>query len=524
MNDPPVTADLGTLFRNAACQNLAHPAILFQQRVVDFQTLDRQSDLIACGLQKAGAKKGDRVGLYCPNSDAFIIAYLGIIKAGAVVVPLNLLLNPKEIAFILNDAAARFLFYADIFAGAVQTIRSEVPTLESAICIGDGGASNDASFSAWLRGPATELQPVSFNPSEDLAAILYTSGTTGRPKGAMLTHRNLATNVRSVHEALTFQQGLDRVIAVLPMFHAFAATAAMLAPLLAGCAVVPVARFDPEQVARCIAEYRATLFMGVPSMYTVLLRLPDEFVPMLRSLRFCISGGAALPIEVMNRFEQRFGKLIYEGDGPTECSPVTCVNPIGGQRKPGSVGKPVPYVEMKIMDDNGHELPRGQTGEICVRGANVMKGYWRLPEDTALAFWGEWFRTGDLGYEDNDGYFYIVDRKKDMIIVNGMNVYPRVIEELLYRHPAVREAAVVGEPHKAHGEIPVAFIALQNNASATASELREYCLKNLGRHEVPRKFIFLNELPKNAAGKIMKRALRKHGEIERGVHHQQDDS
>ena len=362
--------------------------------------------------------------------------------------------------------------------------------------------------------PAPRIQ---FDPSEDLAAILYTSGTTGRPKGAMLTHRNLASNTASVMAALQLKPGEDILIVVLPMFHAFAATACMLTPLLNGCTIVPLPRFEPETAAKTIESEKATLFMGVPSMYTVLLRLPDDYVPKFRSLKYAISGGAAMPVEVMKKFEARFGKLIYEGDGPTECSPVTCVNPIGGLRKPASVGKPVPSVEMKIMDEQGRELPHGQIGEICVRGPNVMKGYWNLPKETAEAFFGDWFRTGDLGTEDDDGYFFIVDRKKDMIIVNGMNVYPRMVEELLYKHPAIREAAVIGEPDELHGEIPVACIALRDGAKLTSAEVRAFCRDNLGRHEVPRKVFFMPELPKNAAGKIMKRELRKHGEIERGV-------
>ena len=224
-----------------------------------------------------------------------------------------------------------------------------------------------------------------------------------------------------------------------------------------------------------------------------------------------------MPLEVMKQVEERFGLPIYEGDGPTECSPVTCINPIGGKRKPGSVGLPLPGVEMIILDDQGQELAQGEVGEICVRGRNVMKGYWQRPEETREAFFGEWFRTGDLGMKDEDGYFFIVDRKKDMIIVNGMNVYPRVIEEVLYKFPAIREAAVIGEPHKLHGEVPVAYVALNEGARATASDVRAFCRDNLGRHEIPRKVRFLPELPKNAAGKILKRALRKDGELERGV-------
>ena len=346
---------------------------------------------------------------------------------------------------------------------------------------------------------------------------MYTSGTTGRPKGAMLTHRNLVSNIRSTLQAMHVQPGEERFLVILPLFHAFAAMACMFLPLMSGSTMVPLSRFDPLHVTRMIVAERITLFMGVPSMYVALLRLPDAVVPHFKTLKFCVSGGAALPVAVMREFEARFGKKIYEGDGPTECSPVTCVNPIGGQTKSGTVGLPVPDVEMKIVDEQGRDVADGKIGEICVRGPNVMKGYWNLPAETKEAFFGEWLRTGDLGTRDADGYFSIVDRRKDMIIVNGMNIYPRIIEEVLARCAGVREVAVVGEAHKMHGEIPVAYVALKTDAAVTIAQLRACCLENLGRHEGPRKFIFLPELPKNAAGKIMKRELRKHGELERGV-------
>jgi long-chain acyl-CoA synthetase len=492
-------------------------AIVFNGRTTDFKTFGLLTDRVAAQLAVRGIGKGDRVGLYCINSDAFAIAYFGIIKAGAVVVPINLLLNPKEIAFILNDAGARGLVYFELLTPAVQALRPLATGLEFAVCIGtQKAAAQDLLFQEWLALPGT-APAVQLNPAEDLAAILYTSGTTGRPKGAMLTHRNLDSNAWSVKEALRLTPGEDIFIVVLPMFHAFAATSSLLFPMLYGCTIIPVPKFDPVQVAQLIEIHKATHFLGVPSMYSSLLNMPDEHTPKLASLKYAISGGAAMPVEVMNRFEARFGKLIYEGDGPTECSPVTCVNPIGGKRKPASVGQPVPLVQMKIYDEAGHDVPHGTIGEICVKGPNVMKGYWKLPDDTREAFFGEWFRTGDLGTEDDEGYFYIVDRKKDMIIVNGMNVYPRIIEEILYQHEAVREAAVVGEPDELHGEIPVAFVSLKPGAQATAADIRKFCRDHLGRHEIPRKFFFLPELPKNAAGKILKRELRKQGELERGI-------
>jgi len=516
---------LPDMFRAGVRQFARQPAIVFDGRTLDFAAVDRISDRVAAALARRGIRKGDRIGLYCINSDWFPLAYFGILKAGAVVVPINLLLNPKEIAFILNDAGARALFYHGAFAPAVNALRLLAPDLAFCVCIGAPAAAATLPDIPWTEfaeaeGPAPL---VVFNPAEDLAAILYTSGTTGRPKGTMLTHRNLVSNIRSTLQAMHVQPGEERFLVILPLFHAFAAMACMFLPLMSGSTMVPLARFDPLHVAKMIAAERITLLMGVPSMYVALLRLPDAVVPHFETLKFCVSGGAALPVAVMREFETRFGKKIYEGDGPTECSPVTCVNPIGGETKPGTVGRPVPDVEMKIVDEQGRDVPDGMIGEICVRGPNVMKGYWKLPAETKEAFFGDWFRTGDLGTRDADGYFSILDRRKDMIIVNGMNIYPRMIEEVLAQCEGVREAAVVGEPHPMHGEIPVAYVALKEgvptskSVGMTIAQLRACCLENLGRHEVPRKFFFLPELPKNAAGKIMKRELRKHGEIERGV-------
>ncbi len=516
------------MFRECVRRFARQQAVVFNGQALDFTSVDLISDRIAAALVRKGICKGDRIGLYCINSDWFPLTYFGILKAGAVVVPINLLLNPKEIAFILNDAGARALFYHANFAATVNAFRPLVPDLSFCVCIGASPATPAQPMPPdipWSDFAETEgaAPVITFTPKDDLAAILYTSGTTGRPKGAMLTHRNLVSNIRSTLQAMHVKPGEERFLVILPLFHAFATMACMFLPLMSGNAMVPLSRFDPLYVAKMIAAERITLFMGVPSMYVALLRLPDDVVPNFETLKFCVSGGAALPVAVMREFEARFGKKIYEGDGPTECSPVTCVNPIGGTTKPGTVGMPVPNVEMKIVDEQGRDVADGTIGEICVRGPNVMKGYWNLPAETREAFFGEWFRTGDLGTRDADNYFSIVDRRKDMIIVNGMNIYPRIIEEVLVRCKNVREAAVVGEPHEMHGEIPVAYVALKDGVPAAAqigeaiAQLRSCCLENLGRHEVPRKFIFLPELPKNAAGKIIKRALRKQGEIERGV-------
>jgi long-chain acyl-CoA synthetase len=503
-------------FRETAKKFAEHSAIADLHQPLSYAELDELSDRIASGLITRGVQPGDHVGLYGINSAIFVAFYIGIQKAAATVVPINLMLNPEEVAYILNDAEVKTLIYFDHFAPAVSAIRDRLPDIGNFICVGQNPSDPaDIPFEALLQSEIGNLQSEFL--SDSVAVIIYTSGTTGHPKGAMLTHRNIVSDALCTTKVLKPRPLEERFLVVLPMFHAFAAMAGIVIPLLNGCSLVPVPKFEPALTADLIEKTGATIFLGVPSMYSLLLRLPEKHTAQIAKLRFCVSGGAALPMEVLKQFENRFGVLIYEGDGPTECSPVTCVNPIEGLRKPQSVGPAIPGVEMKITDENGVEKPYGEVGEICVRGPNVMKGYWKQPEETAKSFFGEWFRTGDLGTEDEDHYFYIVDRIKDMVIVNGMNVYPRVVEEVLYQHEAVREAAVIGQPHALHGEVPVAYITLKEELHCSESDLRAFCLSHLGRHEVPRKFIFMKELPKNAAGKIVKRELRKQGEIERGI-------
>ncbi len=501
-------------FRRVAAECKDAICIFEEPAGLSFGDLDRATDSLAAALAARGIRPGDRIGLLCPNGSTFVVAYLGILKAGATVVPLNLLLNPREMGYILADSGARGLIQHESFDSAAAGA-AEGLALDLRVRIGAVAAPGLLCFSD-LIGEAVPPPALDGWPPESIAAILYTSGTTGRPKGAMLSHRNLVANAGGIAQALGFVPE-DRVLVVLPMFHAFAATVGMLTPLLTGCGLVPVPRFDPKGVTQAIAAHGATLFLGVPSMYGVLLRLDDSAVAAWAGVRACVSGGAAMPVAVMSAFEQRFGVPVLEGDGPTECSPVTCVNPLVGVRKPGSVGLPIPGVEMRILDCLGREVPEGIPGEVCVRGPSVMEGYYRLPDATREAFFGDWFRTGDLGTRDPDGYFFLIDRIKDLIIVNGMNVYPRVVEEVLYAHPAVAEAAVVGDPDPRHGEVPVAHLALKPGASASAAELKEWCRGRLGRHELPRRFVICETLPRNAAGKILKRELRRTGEVDRGV-------
>lgn len=513
-------APICELFRLSARRWASAPAVVGGGGL-SFAGLDRASDAVAGALGQAGIGVGERVGLLCPNEAEFVIAYLGILKAGACVVPINLLLNPLEITFILRDSGARGLIYHRGLARGAALALDQVPGVVLRVAVGPRDSQGDIGGALDLTTMAASglaAPDLSGRVSDqDLAAILYTSGTTGRPKGAMLSHGNLSSNAASVVQALALEAGRDRILVVLPLFHAFAATVGMLVPLLHGLSLVPVARFDPRQVSATIAEHGASIFLGVPSMYALLLRLEAAAVAQWRGVRLCVCGGAALPRAVMADFEARFGIPVLEGDGPTECSPVTCVNPIAGPRKPGSVGLPIPGVEMRIADAEGCTLPDGEHGEVCVRGPNVMRGYWGLPEETAASFFGDWFRTGDLGLRDPDGYFFLVDRIKDLIITNGMNVYPRVIEEVLYQHPDIAEAAVVAEPHDLHGEIPVAYVVAKPGALLGAASVRDWCRARLGRHEVPRRILLRESLPKNATGKILKRELRRQGELERGV-------
>jgi len=492
-----------------AAAKLPHKiAVRFAGANTTFAELDAASNCIANGLIAKGVGPDDHVALYCINSSHFMMAYFGVLKTGATVVPINLLLHPEEVQYVLDDSECKAFIYHEVTDKAVAAIRPSLKTVKEFIAIGNTNIAEADSFARLVTEESTTSVLVAPKQANDVAVILYTGGTTGLPKGAMLTHQNLLSNIASVIQALQLDQFEDTFITVLPMFHSFGATVGFLSPVAAGSKVVALPQFAPESTCKTIQDEKATIFMGVPTMYAMMANLPADQQYDFSSLRLCVSGGAAMPVSVLERFEKRYGVAIYEGDGPTECSPVTCVNPIGGKRKMLSVGLPIPGVEMKIMDDNGAELPVNSMGEVCVRGKNVMKGYWKQPEETAQSFHGEWFRTGDLGKMDEDGYFYLVDRRKDMIIVHGINVYPRQVEEVIFQHPAVAEAAVIGVPDDFHGEQIKAFIALKAGYDLKPNEIIQHCRKHLGRFEVPRRVEVLPSLPKSGAGKILKRKLR----------------
>ena len=342
---------------------------------------------------------------------------------------------------------------------------------------------------------------------KDTAVILYTSGTTGHPKGAELTHGNLISNTQVSRADIVLARPDDVIFGGLPLFHVFGQTVALNVAVASGACLTLLPRFDAAHALRIIAEHRVTVFMGVPTMYVALLHAPDRGDYDTSSLRMCVSGGAALPVEVLRGFEEAFGVPVLEGYGLSETSPVASFNHPGREQQPGSIGTPIRDVQMRVVDGEGHEVPQGEVGEIAIRGPNVMKGYWQRPEATAEAVRDGWFHTGDMARADSDGYFYIVDRKKDMIIRGGYNVYPREIEEVLYEHPAVAEAAVIGLPHPALGEEVAAAVALKPGAAVTAEELRNYVKGQVAAYKYPRHVWFVDALPKGATGKIVKREI-----------------
>lgn len=491
------------------------PAVYFRDALLTYGELLNRVHRTARALQSLGVSAGDWVALLLPNLPEFTISYYGITALGGVCVPANPLLKAPELAYIWGDANVRAVITAPPMLPAALQAKESLPSLQHVLCL---GACEDLppgvlSFSELTRDAPCD--PIGEPPvPEDAPAVtIYTSGTEGRPKGALLSHRNLTANCRQVSQALHFDEH-DNFLCVLPLFHSFAGTVCQNTPLYCGSSTTIIEMFHPARVLEAIERYRITVFAGVPAMYAALLQHPLEREYDLSSLRVCVSGGAPMPVAVMQEFERRFDAVIIEGDGPTECSPVTSVNPLYGVRKPGTIGLPIPGVEMRIFDDDDRELPPGQVGEIVVRGENVMLGYHNQPEATAAALRNGWYHTGDLGTMDEDGYFTIVDRKKDMLIVGGINVYPREVEEVLFSHPAVADAAVVGAPDAVRGEIVVAVVVLKPGARATSRDLIRFCRERLANYKVPRRIIFRDSLPRGGTGKVLKRLLRKELEME----------
>ena len=495
------TMNLATAFAATAAREAKKTAVFWGEQEHSYERLLAQSRQVAAHLQQPlGVKPGDRVALWLKNCPQFISALFGVFQAGAVVVPINNFLKPEEVHDILADAGIDVILTDATLAEHLPALRSLRPQLRV------WNLEELASPEGRHAGSPVNPKPKCQHPAvEDLAVIIYTSGTTGRPKGAMLTHANLLHNVESCRQVLAAAD-YDRFVVLLPMFHSFMLCVGVLLPLLVGGSLVLVRSLHPpKNVLQEIYQRRATILPAVPSLFRTLAGAP---IPPGLPLRICISGGAPLPVEILREFNRHVPVPLIEGYGLSEASPVVSMNPLSGPWKEGSIGKPIPDVEMSVQDDAGSLLPSGATGEICVRGGNVMRGYWNQPEATAKTLRRGWLLTGDIGHRDADGYFYITDRKKDMLIVNGINVYPREIEEVLYQIPGVKEAAVVGMPDPRRGEQPVAFVAAQEGATLDERGILLLLRQKLADYKVPRRINFMPALPRNATGKVLKTALR----------------
>ena len=496
--------NLVQLLTEDVAEHADRPALKLDDATVTYADLRESSARVAALLRERGVEPGDRVGIMLPNVPYFAIVYYGVLRAGATVVPMNVLLKAREVNFYLSDPEAKVLFAWHEFAAPAEQGANEAGA--ELILVKPG------EFEQLLERYEPD-RDVAERDDQDTAVILYTSGTTGTPKGAELTHGNLLSNVRTNLEIHDFSAD-EVTFGALPLFHSFGQTCALNTTIAAGGTLTLLPRFDPGKALEILQRDRVTLFQGVPTMFAAIVHHPGADSADLSRLRACISGGASMPGEVLRAFEQMFDCTVLEGYGLSETSPVASTHTIGMERKIGSIGVPIPRVEMKVVDEQNNDLPTGEVGEIVIRGPNVMKGYWRRPDATQETIDSEgWLHTGDMARVDEDGYFFIVDRKKDMIIRGGYNVYPREIEEVLYEHPAVREAAVIGMPHPELGEEVGAVVVLKEGESVDAKELQGFVKEQVAAYKYPRRIWFTDELPKGPTGKILKREIEVPGEV-----------
>lgn len=489
--------------------------LISDKKTYSFRALNRKVNQLSFGLkEKLGIKRGDRVAILLNNCPEFIFSLFAILKAEAVCVPLNVFLTFNELKYILQDCQAKILISSTDFLDTLHKIsrerQSETESLKNLenIILTD---KQEKGFLYWnrvivkdrIRDPSLNINP------EDLALLIYTSGTTGFPKGVMLSHANLCSNVISSVCALEVSSQ-DRFLLILPMFHSFTLTVCILIPIYAGARIVIVKSVRPfQKVLRSILLNRITIIVGIPQLFDILknLKLPAVLQMLLR-VKVCISGAAPLSLETLRIFKERFKKIVLlEGYGLTEASPVVSINPLKGIQKPGSIGLPIPGVEVKVVREDESEAACGEVGELIVKGNNVMSGYLNQPEETEKTVRGGWLFTGDMARIDSDSYIYIVGRKKEMIIIHGMNVYPQEIENVLSTHPKIKEVAVVGKKDRFKGEVPVAFIVLHRDSSMEESEIIEYCKGKLANYKIPRLIEFRKELPRTPTGKVLKRKL-----------------
>jgi long-chain acyl-CoA synthetase len=498
--------NLAVILRETALESPGRPVACFPGGSLTYGELDALSDLVAASLRASGIRPGDPVALQLPNIPQFLVAYFGILKAGGVVVPVNILLKAPEVAFVLGDSAARILItWGGVLDEAVKGATSA--GVSEVYAVSDNGDERAIGFERLLAAPTATSQ-LAPREQDDTAVIMYTSGTTGQPKGAELTHMQLYMNA-DIPGRLFDVQPDDVVITVLPLFHVFGLSSILNVCVRFGCTMSLIPRFDPATVLAAIQRDRATIFEGVPAMFFSLLTYPDLDKYDISSLRVAISGGASIPAEVLDAFEQRFGIPVLEGYGLTETASTVTFNKSPQDRRIYSVGKPIWGTQTEVWNAEGKALPPGREniGEVVTRGLHVMKGYLNNAQATADAFADGWFHTGDLGYFDEDGFLFIVGRAKELIIRGGYNVYPLEVEDVLRAHPEVVEAAVVGVPHERLGEEVMAVVVPHPGAAVTAAELIAFCKERIAAYKYPRVIEFRAELPKNTLGKVLKDEL-----------------
>ncbi|MFB5662934.1 long-chain-fatty-acid--CoA ligase [Alteribacillus sp. HJP-4] len=509
-------------------------ALHFMGKEMTYKEVYEDALRLASQLRRIGVEKGDRVAIMLANTPQSVICYYGALFAGAIVVQTNPLYVEREIEYQMNDSEAKVMICLDLLFPRVERVRSDtklehvivtsikdylpfpknllypiVQKRKSTIKVEVGYNENTHPLNELISEGKAEEPELTIDPKEDLALLQYTGGTTGPAKGVMLTHYNLVANtLQSRAWMYRMKEGSERLLAVLPFFHVYGMTVVMNISIMYKSKMIILPRFEAVPVLKAIQKHRVTLFPGAPTMYVGLINEPSIKKYDLSSIEACLSGSASLPLEVQEKFETLTGGKLVEGYGLTETSPVAISTPIWGKRKQGSIGLPWPDTEAAILSaETGKEAVPGEIGEIIIKGPQVMKGYWKRPEETAAVFKDDWFLSGDMGYMDEDGYFYVVDRKKDMIIAGGFNIYPREIEEILYEHDAVQEAAVIGVPDVYRGETVKAFIVFKDGKSASPEELEAFARENLAAFKVPRLFEFREELPKTMVGKVLRRVL-----------------
>jgi long-chain acyl-CoA synthetase len=496
-----MSLNLGCILQAGATGCPEAPLLRMGEQVMTYAEVDRAARGIATALRERGIQPGDSVSLLIPNVPEFTLAYFGILYAGAAVVTINVLASATEVAYFIDDSASRMLiahpFFAEVARGGAE---------EAGVPLVMAGAEGSDSLGEMAKSdPMDALHPTR---PDDTAVILYTSGTTGKPKGAELTHSNLFVNCAVVvPKLLPDPPGGLVALATLPLFHSFGQTCIQNATIAQGGSFVLLPRFTSEEALALMEEHSVTVFAGVPTMYFAMLHAETDRSHDLSSLHYCMTGGAPMPADVMSAVEKKFGVTVLEGYGLSETSPVASFTVLGRPRKAGSIGYPVWGVEMQIADDEDTALADGERGEICIRGHNIMKGYLNRPEASKETLKGGWFHSGDIGYRDEDGCYWIVDRKKDMILRGGFNVYPREVEEVLYSHEAIAEAAVTGIPHDSHGEEVKATVAFAPGKSASDQEIIAFCKERLAAYKYPRVVEIRDALPKGPTGKILKREL-----------------